>query len=345
MQTNLEITVDGRWLSLESMPGDIQMTTSWPGGSEQLSWTPGTLPYRRFHGDELVAAYLGGFPVWSGSLLEPDPSQDQMTAQGAYHEGEEYGALTTTFLPGNGPDQCIDNAIGRGLRWTRPASLSNTATDIDTSSGPVKLGELLDTWATNNGTRWAVNPNREVFAADDPTTPSYQILGIEGGLGYALDDYASTLFGRYLDSTTSTYQTVGPVSDDLAEQLHGYDEDVVDLTGRGAITSAKATTFTQHILNLGRSTPQWTSTITVSYGELLSMGGTPVPLEIVAAGTIVRVHGGFELAQRQNQALYVDVLIGQTSLSGGLLTLTPMQIASRTFQDIITDALTNKRPA
>jgi hypothetical protein len=42
MGAQLEVNVAGRWLSMESFYGDVSMSTVWPGGSDELSWTPET---------------------------------------------------------------------------------------------------------------------------------------------------------------------------------------------------------------------------------------------------------------------------------------------------------------
>jgi hypothetical protein len=341
--TDLEVVVDGHPLSLECRYGDVQKSTVWPGGSDELSWSLGTQPARRFRGGETVAAMCGGVAVWSGSLIEPDPSQDQMTAQGAFREGDGFIALTSGGAATAVPDTAIDHAISVGLRWTRPATISAAATEADISGGPVMVGDLLDTWAENNTKRWGVNPAREVYAATDPTTPAYQVWSLDGGLGYALDSYASTLYGRYLDSTSGTYKTVGPVTDADARDAHGPAETTVDLSSRGPISSTRAAQILKNLLLLGAATPQWTANIEVSQGDLLSMGGVPVALELVAAGQMVRVHGGYELAMRQNGAMYVDVLIGQTTLSGGTLTLQPFHVATRSLTDALALAVSKKK--
>lgn len=329
MGTQLEIIIDGKWQSMETLVGDVNMSTIWPGGSDLLSWTP-MLSFSRFHGGEDVTGRYGGVPVWRGHLLEPDPSQDQLSATGAWRESD-IAALDGTGTATKVPDTAIDQAIARGLDWTRPASLQSSNVGIDISQGPVSVATLLDTMASGQTSRWGVDPYRQVYKVDDPTAPSYQTLPLAGGLGYALDNYASTLIGRYLDSTTSTYKTV-TVS---VTPTHGYVEDIIDLTPRGSRSSTQASDILTNMLAKDRAVPQWTKPLEVAYGELLSMGGVPVALETVAAGEMIRVNGGFELAQRLNGAMYIDILIGRTELSDGTLTISPMQLAARNLTDFL----------
>jgi hypothetical protein len=335
MGTKLEITVNGRWLSQESKYGDVAMSTIWPGGSDEVTWTPAVRPVKRWAGGEDVRVYYAGTPVWAGKLVEPDPSQTELTATGAFREGENFAALDATGAAEKAPDVAIDRAIIRGLNWTRPNSIQATAVGIDLNQGPVSVATLLDTQTTGQTVRWGVDPLRQVYTVADPTSPVFQTLPIEGGFGYALDNYASTLIGRYLDATTSTYKT-RTITDPVAEALHGDVERIIDLTPRGSRTTTQADDILTNMLAKDRAIPQWTKGVEAVYGEILNMGGVPVALETVAAGEMLRVNGGFELAQRLNGAMYIDFVIGRTQLSGGSLTISPIQLAARNLTDALT---------
>lgn len=336
----LEIVVDGHWLSLESMPGSIVKTDVWPGGSEELSWVPGMLPTRRLTGGLDVKAYYGGACVWVGHLAEPDASQETLTAVGAWHEGDNPPALDGSGDATRVPDDALDAAIAGGLNWSRPDSIDSSTVAIDISQGPTELGTLLTTYTNNNTLRWGINTRREVVALPDDTTPTYQMLPQADGLGFALDNYASTLYGRYLDAATGDYATTSQ-TDGVAEAAHGPVAAVVDLTGRGAISTATANQILNSLLALGRATPTWTAPIVVSYGEIFNMGWTPIALEAVQTmGSVLRVHGGYDLAARLNGRMYLDVVIGQTQLADGLLTIQPVGFVGRkTLQDALTAAV------
>ena len=73
---------------------------------------------------------------------------------------------------------------------------------------------------------------------------------------------------------------------------------------------------------------------------MLTANGTATALEAVTAGTVLRVPSGFDLAWRLQGQMYLDVPIGRTSLSGGLLTLQPLDVAPRNLTDVLTAALT-----
>lgn len=346
--STLQIVIDGKWLSLEARYGDVSMSKCWPGGSDQLTWSLDTPLLGR--GNQEVTAYFGPVPVWAGSLIEPDSSQPQITAIGAWHEaanssGRGYAALGSSGAATNIPNVAIDQAISRGLRWTRPNSIRSTAISIDISSGPVNLADMLDSWGEDNGQRWGVDPRRQVYAKADDTAPSYQTLPLREGLGFALDNYASTLVGRYISSSTHAPATLIYPPSSTADPPYGHAEELVDLTGKGEISSTTATNILKSLITLGRAVPQWTAELQFAYGEILNMGGVPVALETVDAGKMLRVQSNFDLAQRMHGQLYIDVPIGQTTLAGGLLTVRPLGFVGRTTLEDALMAAANKRRA
>lgn len=335
----LEITIDGRWISQVAPYGDINMSTIWPGGSDQLSWTPGTPRGWRFKGGTIVKAWYGPVCVWSGTLNEPDPSQEDMAAQGLYRLADNYFALDGSGNATTVPNTAIDTAIAAGLPWTRPASVSSSAVLYDISGGPAKLSELLDAYATQNNESWGVTPQGAVYRKTAPTTPSFATMPLSGGLGYALDNFASTLRGRYFNGTSYATATV---TNTTAQAQHGHVEAVVDLTPRGTLTLAQAQNILSSLLALTYANPSWTSDIELAYGELLSLGGTALALETATAGTLMRVPGGYDLTHRQNALLYTDVPIGRTQLAGGTLTLSPAKLVTDNLADILTAAVNKK---
>jgi hypothetical protein len=210
------------------------------------------------------------------------------------------------------------------------------------SQGPVSLSTLLDAWAIANGQRWWVTPAGELLGVADDTAPTWQTFPLDTGLGYALDHYASTLVGRY---QTSTGYATSIRTNTAAETDHGHQEQDVDLTPRGVLTATKANTVLDNLLALGAAVPAYTTGIDAAYGEVLTRGGTPVAPELVYSGPLVRVHGGVDLAQRKNSALYLDVQVGRTQLADGVLTISPMQLTGDTLLDQLTAAVTRRKGA
>lgn len=335
----LQIRVGGRWLATEVHYGDVEMSTVWPGGSDDLTWSMGSVPRRRFPGGQLVEGFYGPVRVWAGIHNEPDPSQDQQAAQGLWRQGDNFDAIDGSGNATTVPNTAVDQAISRGLLWTRPATISSSAQDIDITQGPVSLSTLLDSWATTAGKRWWVNPAGELLGVSDDPAAVWQTFPLDTGLGYDLGNYASTLIGRY--QTSSGYATAVR-TDSAAEGEHGHKEQIVDLTPRGVITAGKANIVLDNLLGFGAAVPAYTAGVEAAYGEILSRGGSPVSGELVYAGPWLRVHGGVDLAQRKNSALYLDVQIGRTQLTAGVLTISPMQLTGDTLVDQLAAAV-NKR--
>lgn len=336
----LSLVIGTRDLKQESLVGDIEVSTVWPGGLDQVTWTPATPPMRRLTGGEPAQLYFGPVLIGSGNVLEPDASQDELAITGLWKQAYNYPAFDASFLPTKTPGIAIDRAHDLGMAFTRTYTFSPSAVDIDTTEGPVQVGNLLDAWSEQSAIRWGIDQYGQFKPQADSVAPMYQIVELEGGLGYALDNYACTLYGRYNNGTT--YVTTNPVTDAVAKELHGTVAATVDLTPRGTLTEAKAEAILTNLLALGRSQPQWVSSIELSYGEIFTMEGSKVALETVQAGCVIRVPGGYELAQRLNGALFVDVLIGRTDLSNGLLTLSPFQAATSTYADLVTKLLEKK---
>lgn len=340
MRTTLEVRIGGRVLSMEGLYGDVEMATVWPGGSDTLTWTAGTRNRRRFPGGQLAQAFLGPYCVWSGIHNEPDPAQEQQAARGLWRQGDDFEALDGSGNATKVPDTAIDQAITRGLLWTRPASISSSAVDVDTTQGPVSVSAVLDAWAEGNGKRWWVTPDQRVLGVTDSSTPSWITFPLDSSLGYDLGNYASTLLGRY---QTSTGYATATRTDSVAEAIHGHKEQLVDLTPRGVLTSTKANTILDSLLSYGAAVPAFTSTIETAYGEILDRSGAPVAPETVYAGPYLRIYGATDLAQRRNSAMYLDAQIGRTQVSGGVLTISPMQLTGDTLVDQLAEALNRKR--
>jgi hypothetical protein len=342
--TRAEIVVDGHWLSLATPVGELTWTHVWPGGSANASWNAPDCPAALGRRGRLVQIKHGGSAIWAGITTEPDGDEPgQMNAVGLFTLGTDYPALDADGNSSTIPDDAIDAAIARGLPWKRRESISDEEQDVDTSQGPVTLGDLLTAYANDAGLRWGVDPEGYVYAAADPTAPDWYVLPLDGRLVTDDADLATALLGRY--NTGSGYATVRVV-DPMADVL-GDAEDTIDLTARGPITEGKATNILTRLLNLGRARPTIASPLVLRYGDLLSAGQVPVALERAKAGDLARVLGQFDDTQALAALPYLDVLVGQSEYDTDReLTLTPMGAPPRSFVDLLAQIpITKKRRA
>jgi hypothetical protein len=170
-------------------------------------------------------------------------------------------------------------------------------------------------------------------------------MPLHDGLGFALDNYASTLIARYVSSTTHTYATITYPPTSTPDPPYGHVEELVDLTFRGEMSSSSVTNILTGMMKLGRAVPQWTAELQFAYGDLLSMGNVPVALETVEPDRLLRVNSNYDLAQRLHGQLYVDVPIGRLTLSAGLLTVQPLGFVGRTTLEDALMAAAHKKMA
>lgn len=101
----------------------------------------------------------GPVRVWSGVLADPQRGTPwTVSGTGLSALGKDYLALDASGNLTTNPNTAVDQAVIRGLPWTRPAALP---TPTVTVSG-ADLGSLLDAVALASGTSWTVDANGAV---------------------------------------------------------------------------------------------------------------------------------------------------------------------------------------
>lgn len=332
------VQVNGTWLATVGAVGELKWSTIADGGPEQVSWRmplPDTFTHPSLRTGKLVKVMFGSAPLWQGILNEPDNSEDgwQFTAIGLADEATGYLCLDAGGNTTSTPDVAIDQAIARGLPWTRPASLSATPFALSDATDNLNyLSDLLDAWATSQGKRWEVDATGAVTAAVDPTTPTWYMTPGSARIGLADDDYASNLYGRYKTAAAS-YATV-TVADSAAAAKRRR-EYPVDLTSLGVVSSGTATNVLNGMLANGKARYAWTDAATPSRLQLTTPGGQPACLALVKAGDMVRVHG--VINEQGTLAPYFDFIIGRTEYEDGAdtITLAPTELAPRALGDVL----------
>lgn len=337
-----QILINGVWAATIGGIGALKWSTVADGGSEEASWRmalPDTFTHPALRTGKLVELKAGSANVWSGVLNEPDISADgwQFNAIGLAEEATGYLCLTSGGDTTSTPDTAIDQAILRGLPWTRPVSLQSTPFALtDATDNLNYLSDLLDAWATSQSKRWRVDVNGVVSAAADPTTPTWHMTPGSARIGLADDDYASNLYGRYRSAAT-TYATVTAADTSAAGKRRR--EYPVNLTSRGVTTSGNATNILTGMLAKGKARYAWTHPANPSRMQLTTPGGQPAYLPFVRAGDMVRTHG---VINEQGTVLpYVDWIIGKTEYEDGADTiqLAPTELAARTLGDVLSLAV------
>lgn len=253
----------------------------------------------------LVQVMCGPMPVASGIMDYYDRNNGSVTAYGLAAAGRKYLALDGG---GNGTrDTAVAIATAQGAGW--PVVNANSVTGVaagDATGNPAMVADLLDDRAEQLGQRWGVNGDRRLFMRADPTEPMWLAAPDSSAFGATNENQAKTLKGRYLDSSTSTFQTA-------TAGTGGAPQATVDLTQQQAMTNAQAVTILNGMLTKGRSQNGWTNGVVLSRDQLQTLGGTPAFLPSVRAGQMARSFG----LPYATQAFALDTVIGLTRYTAG----------------------------
>lgn len=335
---SVQVRSGGWWLNDIAKSGELKWSHAAAGGCKDASFKmdlPPTYSHSALQRGKIVEIRHGSPNAWQGFIADIDV-EDGWTVNclGLSALGKDYLCFDSGMNTTSTPNTAIDQAIARGLPWTRPNTVSGIAFAAgDTTTQLNYLGDLLDAWGNSRGRRWGVNAAGEVYGADDPTTPTWYLTPGVGRFGLADDEYASHLFVRYLASG-SGYATVA-VSDPVAAAKFGRREYPVDATSRGIMSGTDAFDLGAGLLAKGKARQGYTNGVTVSKSQLITPGGTPACLPLVQAQQMVRAFG---VPDEQGQTVpYVDWVIGETSLEAGSdqITLTPVGLVARTLGDVL----------
>ena len=349
----IQLRVGGQWLIVDPHTfGDLTFSSSWPGGCKEASWSSSTTYEARHPAlvrGALVEVVYGGVRLWVGDLQEPvwDGENASFTASGLVRRGERYVAFDSLLETTDRADTAIDqaNLRGTGLGWTRAASIPTTSLGTGTTDPVNSVSALLDAHAEALGQRWAVDASGTVYMAADPTTPSYYVTPGAADLGIADDNYASHVILRHRTTTGSPYRSaIYPSLASAAsayEVKYGHSEWTRDVTDLGPMSNAAADALAQKVYERSKARPGWTNGLEVTANELLTAGGAPADLAIVAAtgaGQLIRLNG---VPDEVALTPYTDVVIGEAAWAVGSETvnLNPVDLAARTPEDVFTELL------
>lgn len=333
------------WIRVAGVPltskwwGGLKITNQWPRGCWQADWSMALGPAER---PPMLVKYaqveilIGSRVIWAGFLTDLNWDDGTFSAAGAAREGEEALSFTAAGVNTSTPDIAIDTAIANGnVTWTRPASVS--ATPIATGDQPEEMNyltDLLDSAMNMLGKQWAVNADRQVYAASDPTTPSYLIAYGSAVLGVASDALVGQLCGGWYDTSgvphVTRYPTVAPVGGSLRPQV------AVDMSPVNVTDATTATTILTNIYNQVGAQMALTNSVTVTASQVTSLGGVTPALWQITAGLVYRLNG---LTDPRTGAAYADVLMGESvwDVDAGSVQLTPVGAAARDLSSIIAD--------
>lgn len=284
-----------------------------------------------------VEIKLGPCIISAGTLTEPNWDDGTLTMMGAAHEGDSALCLNGSGQTTSKPNTAIDHAIATGLvSWTRRDNFGNTAIGNadDASSGLTHINELLDAWAEENDSGWAVTPRRELIITGSPTAgePRWYITPGTAELGQADDDRVDQLVVRYEVSGGggALANVVWPATVPVGGRQRG-----VLITGRGPITTTRATTIAKGIYNKLGGHSGWTNGITVNTAQISTPGGQAANLGFIRAGDTTRM---LDVLDPRGTDHHLDVVLDQTDCDwdAGTIQLDPVGKAKRSLEDVLT---------
>jgi hypothetical protein len=268
-----------------------------PGGSAAMSCLLGreaSFRHPAMNPGRIVKIHRGGSHVWTGKLQEPTPGPGGWTiaATGNGVLGADYRCVYSTFNQ-NDP---LDQAIGRGLPWSK-ASLSSSGLWLSSKpdSGSITITDYLNLITSSGGSLWQVDRYNTLTITAFPLTTATptRLLVATNPVARTVTEDVNRLYARYqasADNTnigaTASYALVSSTVPGAAQ--HQEQEDYMDLTGAGVISSGTATAACSAILAKYQRA-NWAGPFQVGYGQYLNAGGVPVDLGCERAGEVVKL--------------------------------------------------------
>ena len=286
-----------------------------PGGCDKMSMTvmvPASYRTQLFYSGWQVKITRGGHQVWDGKIDQAQYSPGQgwsLTAVGTGNRGTDF---TDFYAPGDvwpvsEPDEIINRAIGRGLPWVNPGLNSSPyfsqfwlgqATDPGSST----VTAFLNLICTRGGLVWYVNSQPGgIYNGDDlsvfplPTVPN-RLLVCTTPVPRSLGGYTNSLVIRFCsvaDNSSSSppvaasFDVVNAINQQSVA-AHGTLEQYLDLSDVGQLSSSAAQAVGNSILQTYVAA-SYAGPFTVSYGQLLNVGGQSVDIGADQAGTVAKL--------------------------------------------------------
>ena len=337
----LSLKVGGQWLRQIGSYGPITVEYG-VRGLDAVSWSMNPrLTHPLLRGMAPIQVFDGGFPIGDAVLQEPG-GDGSYAARGLWRMCETALCMDTGGSLTAIPDNAIAGALSRGeITYGAAASVSTIAWS-STPQPDMTLAELLNGWSQQAGLRWRVltsTPGIEAVA--DPTTPQWHVPHAVYGRGLtpAEDEFYTHLVGWYMTSpTTFAPATVGSAE---AAAVFGRRTGTVDLTPKGVISPAEATSVLTGMFLLSGARMGWGEGLELGYGQITTPGGTPAPLAQVRAGQMIRLCGTVDTSRANRMPGFTDLVIGTSKYTDGsnTITLTPIGYAPRTLSDILSVAV------
>lgn len=274
------------------------------------------------------------------------------------YDGARYATGEGTPPPASG--------LTRGFDFFVDYTVPGGPVELDPTPVPeygLNLRAALDEFTTRTGKRWMVDADGLLRVPVEPTTPSLALTPNVPGVGLTLENYYSATFLRYLHHTLDggvggggedggggsglpggeegdpeedeeaalkIYDTVWAVSPDAWRW--GPRERTVDYDPEKQTPTAMAQAIVDALQAEATAAP--TESVTLTDGQLISLGGTRVPLPLLQTGVMVRHYGVLDVPGARNVHEWVINHV-EIDTVAGTATLTPRHVAPRTLAQIV----------
>jgi len=352
-----------RWLGQIGHVNQLKYSWTLPGGPDQLSCTlmvPASTRTDAMNPGRIVQAYRGGVVIWEGILNEPVPTSSgwNISAVGAGNYGTNYVALYSSTWPTGEPDQAVNQAITRGLRWVNPGigTPSGIWLGQAVDSGAQTITDLLNLCCTLGGLTWQVDTTQaqgNVLSLFALPTAVNRLLLVRQPAARTLGGDINVIWIRYqtaADNTTTGANAtfaVTSASNAASVALHGTREAYMDLSDAGTLSAGAAQAVGSSVLQRYQRA-SFAGPFAAGPGDIMTTGGEGMDLGINHAGTVMQLlltdygYGG-EVSLGPVSFLVGGYAYDDDTLTG---TVTPFQYLDLSLSGLMAAAVTGlPRPA
>lgn len=306
-----------RWLGAIGHVTGMTRSYTCPGGPDTLSLLLRMPPEYRtdaLNPGRVIQVWRGASCIWEGKLAEPSAAAEgwTVTATGSGAYGSDFAAIYTTW----NADDAVNQAIGRNMRWQNPGigAPSGIYLAQKQDSGSQTITGHMNLLITGGGLTWMVTPGTVSSppadpwvltvspftqdAAGNPTQPPDRILISNTPVARTIAADVNTLVLRYQATAdiaaTPTAKAVPAtfaittVSNAASVAAHGRMEYYLDVSSAGVMKVADVQAIGNNIL-ARYVRASFAGPFTVSPGQVLNAGGTPVDLGCDQAGLVYQV--------------------------------------------------------
>lgn len=344
------------WLGSVGHVNALKYSWVLPGGADQLScnlMVEATVRTQATDPGRIVQAYRGGGLIWEGIMNEPVPTTTgwNLSAVGAGNYGTNYTALYSTTWPTGLPDQAVNQAITRGLRWVNPGigTPSGIWLGQEVDSGAQTITDLLNLCCTYGGLTWQVNtvPQGNVLSVFALPATVNRLLLVRQPAPRTLGGDINVIWLRYQSSAdnattgaVAAYATTSATAG-ASIALHGQLEAYLDLSNGGVMTATAAQAIGNAILQRYQRA-SFAGPFAAGPGDIMTPGGQAMDLGINHSGSVMQLvltdyaYGG-EVVMGPVTFLVGSYTYDDDSLTG---TVTPFQYLDTSMTGLLSAAST-----